>query len=33
MVDGDAIAEVVSILSPISEELKEKELPKSTTFC
>ena len=33
MVDGDAIAEAVSILSPISEEVKEKELPKSTTFC
>lgn len=33
MVDGDVIAEAVSILSPISEELKEKELPKSTTFC
>lgn len=35
MVDGDVIAEAVSILSPISEELKEKvtESASRTTFC
>jgi hypothetical protein len=35
MVDADVIAEAVSILSPISEELKEKviESASKTTFC